>query len=733
MSSWNTLEFSFKPLEPIKGPLQGVLSVLQVVEAILEALLEIIKIFLFDFGNPIKALVALILAAVRAIINQIKSAGFSILLVHPDFSRQDFSATLESVSGGYATFESKVVGKFFDTGDIFRPQYPSGSAVAMLALYIGAESPGDLLKQLSELLKLIRHPETLSSLPAPVELKARPLMKSDAGLAQVGALFKAATKFSDLFGDVDQKIVLEWRMPTTPTAAQGPSFTNALSSFYNSFRFPNFLIERSESPTGDAVNVKLDSPTAGNGDEKRQLKKFRFPSPGGTVQLRERNGDVVRFFPKKVAVAAESGLLEGQLTGTYRYVDEDVKPGKTYYYRVRAYFGNPATYIGAGSASDLANNRSLRRQEGNQFFIEYGSGVAMGSPSAVARGFCPRPRGGTSSFNAYEHVRQAVEAGILLNFEFPPATRDDEENRTDQKAGWGCLSVVGGQIGPLKSAFDSSDKLRPVVIFKWTARRVSNMVAASSYSKPDLTALIAQKWDGVADVVDRVLTAPFTWKFVGVVGGITSGSDEKVEDYLHAEDPSDESKYSLGTALEGTPLDGPYPSSSYVVNGRDYAVSAAERRLLADFLSLCIGSSGGAGSYLSWRSVTVGDLFPALIPVIFDFEQFLQSLMKALGSVIKEIEAIIEAIIQKIQQLENILKAVLNLIEILSITVSVSILGYTTGNGSAASLAEALISSENKPGSLPFGLHSGMVMTFGGPGEGATAAFKALGFVLGIG
>lgn len=733
MSSWSTLEFSFKPLEPIKGPLQGVLSVLQVVESILEALLDIIKIFLFDFGNPVKALVAVILAAVRAIINQVKSSGFSILLVHPDFSRQDFSATMESVSGGYSTFESKVVGKFFDTGDIFRPQYPAGSAVAMFAFYIGAETPGDLIGQLTALLRLIRHPETLTALPAPVELTARPLMKSDAGVAQTVALAKAAVKFSDLFGDVDQKIVLEWRMPTTPTAAQGPSFTNALSSFYNSFRFPSFLVERSDKPTGESVDVKLDSPTAGNKDEVRQLGKFRFPSPGGTVQLRERNGDTVRHFAKKTPVSSESGLLEGQLTGTYRFVDSDVEPGKTYYYRVRPYFGNPADYIGASTASDVANNRNLRCQEGNLFYIDYGPGVSMGSPSSVVRGFCPRPRGGTSSFNAYEHVRKAVEAGLLLNFEFPSSEQGESTDREDQKTGWGTLSVVGGQIGPLKTAFDRSDKLRPISVFKWTVRRVSNSVASSTYSKPDLTALIAQKWDGIADVVERILTAPFTWRFVGVVGGVTADSGEKVEGYLSKEDPADDSKYTLGTALEGTPLDGPYPISSYVVNGKDYAVSAGERRALAEFLSLCIGSSGSSGSYLSWRSVTVGDLFPAFIPVIFDFEQFLQALMKALDSVLKEIEAIIDAIIQKIQQLENILKAILNLIEILSITVSVSLLGYTTDNGSAASLAEALVSSENKPGSSPFGLHSGMVMTFGGPGQGSIAAFKALGFILGIG
>src|ERR1700690_2899838 len=119
--SWETLSLRFSPFDPLMGPLKSALQVLETVEAVLEAILDIIKAFLIDFGNPLQAIFALLLAAVRAIINQIKSTGFSVLLVHPDFSRQDFTAVLQSVSGSYPGFENKVVSKFYDSSDIFRP------------------------------------------------------------------------------------------------------------------------------------------------------------------------------------------------------------------------------------------------------------------------------------------------------------------------------------------------------------------------------------------------------------------------------------------------------------------------------------------------------------------------------------------------------------------------------------------------------------------------------------
>ena len=93
---------------------------------------------------------------------------------------------------------------------------------------------------------------------------------------------------------------------------------------------------------------------------------------------------------------------------------------------------------------------------------------------------------------------------------------------------------------------------------------------------------------------------------------------------------------------------------------------------------------------------------------------------------------IIQTIITKIQQLESILHSILAMLDLLSINVSVSVLAMVNSNGSSSSLATTILESENKPGGSPYGLHSGLVLTAGGPGQGAIAALKAIAFLLQI-
>jgi len=216
-----------------------------------------------------------------------------------------------------------------------------------------------------------------------------------------------------------------------------------------------------------------------------------------------------------------------------------------------------------------------------------------------------------------------------------------------------------------------------------------------------------------------------SWPFPSVIGGITHGNQAKIAAYL-AMEPQD-------GYTSGQPITGPLPVLDVYTFGTsgDLSVSADERNALSQFLHTCLSSTAHVG-YLSWFSITLGDLFPAFIPFIYDFEQFLLALMKALQSIAMEIEGIIQTIIQKIQQLESILQTLLQLINLLDITINLSILGYTNVSGSSDDLAQALVASGNKPSNSPFGLHSGMVMTFGGPGQGFIAAFQSLGFILGI-
>jgi hypothetical protein len=715
---------------------------LETVEAILEALLDLIKVFLIDFGNPLKALIALLLAAVRAIINQIKSTGFAVLLVHPDFGRQDFAAVLQSVSGSYPSFEAKVVSKFHDTGDAFRPQYGPGSSVAMLVFYIGTETPGDLITQLFALMQLLRTPVVLSGLPAPMNLKVNPVRKSGDPVANFRGLFDS---------DLQKALVLEWQMPMTPAGSPLPGFMNSLVSFYNSFRFPNFVVERCESPVGELVDIEVNSTTMGK-TVSPVVQKYGLAKPLTTVSLREENGDAYRNFPKKISVSG-SQLLEGAFTGTYRYIDEDseLESGKPYWYRVRAYFGTPTAYLACTDAASVKDHKSLIKYEGNQPFIRYGQGVTMGPPSSTVRGFVPRNLSGPLGFNPYNALYEAVQVGLLLNFEFPPAGRTNVAGnavtgqptnaadqsttltRVKQRTGWGTLAAAAGQVAIVKASLGTSNKVRDSLVFKTTCRRIANQSLTNLLSQPRIMDLISEKWNGgVQETVQKVLNAQYTWKFPAVVGGFTSGSETIVNTYLALE----------GSYVNGmSKLSGPYPTLPWSALTADEAaqivrtasgdeVSVEERSNLAAFLRLGLTGLSGGTTYLAWYSVTIGDLFPAFVPFIFDFQQWLTALLKALETAVQAIEDIILTLISKIQQLEQIIQSILALIDLLNVDLRVSVLAVSSTNGSADSLVTALMQSENKPAESPYGLHSGLVCTFGGPGEGAVAAFRAIKFIL---
>jgi hypothetical protein len=254
--------------------------------------------------------------------------------------------------------------------------------------------------------------------------------------------------------------------------------------------------------------------------------------------------------------------------------------------------------------------------------------------------------------------------------------------------------------------------------FNAACRRLANSVADRLYSSPALTDVMSSEWNGgVKGTVDRVLGLNQTWKVLGIVGGINPNANAKIDAYLALEEGYH----------EGKPMDGPLP-----IGNLSTSVSVQDRQDLADFLRTALSLVSSQSAHLAWYSVTVGDLFPALTPFMFDFEQFLLSLLKAVESALKEIQDIIETLLAKVQALKQMLETILGIIDLLDVSVSVSILASGRTNGSAASLAQDLIDSTNKPGNSPFGLHSGMVMTFGGPGEGFVAALEAIKFILTI-
>ncbi len=715
MSSWNTISIGVDPLGTLLEPLKGLLKLLEAAEAILEALLEIIKAFNIDFGNPLRAIVALLLASIRAIINQIQSTGLAVLVVYPDFNRQDFASVIQSVSGSYPAFENKLVKKFYDTSDIFRPSYGPGSSVGMIVFYIGTDSPGDLITQIYALLKLINTPiNTSFAPPTPINLTVNPARLSG----------DPVTNFKSLFdSDIQRSLVVEWQMPTAPSGSNNFGFINALVSFYNSFRFFNFIIERSEFPSGQDCLFEVNTQVSGK-LISNSAKSFDFPSPVNQVPVVELNGDYYRNYEKKTFLD-QTSVLSGYVSGSYRFVDEfeDDDSGKTYYYRVRSCFGKPDNYINTSDSSSVIENKKLVILKGNTPTLRFDNDTVVSSPSSTVRGYVPEPIRGVYEFNPYEALYDAVRVAILLNFEIPGPSSLNNPTPFEiiQRTGWGTLSSVSGQVSTLKSAFQDSQSLQKSPFFKTTCRRISNQSIGNLYENRQLMNIIRGQWnDGVQTTTIKVLFSNYIWKFPILGANYDQFDEQRISRYL-----SLELFYTAGQKN----FAGPYPSSP--INDLEF-ISEEERIKLKNFLQTALVSLSGSTDYLSWYSLSIGDLFPEFYAFMFDFEQFIKALLKALETSAQLIEDIIATLIIKIQQLEAIIESINALVTLFEINARASVLSYSSSNGSIDSLVQAITQSEDKPAETSFGLHSGIVLTAGGPGEGSIAAIRALEFILSL-
>lgn len=711
--SWVNLKINIDPLAKLKPPLKTALTILEAIESILEALLALLKAFMLDLLNPLRAIIALLLAAIRAIINQIRSTGFATLFIRPDFRHSDLRVVFNSVSGGYRAFENKLVGKIYDVTDPFRPQYTTGMNAMMVVYYIGVESPGNLMAEILALLNLINHPINDIAIAAPVNLKVSPPTQSGEPTTQFWKLFQPS--------EANRSLVLEWKMASATAGIASPTLIGRISSSLPGFNLgQKFIIERTDddAPTGEYIYVNADSKTQGQ-RIANTIRRYNVPSVSTKVIVKEKNAGRHKFF--KVRKKADDATYLGGLTGTYRYTDTNLQEGKAYRYRVRAYMGDiNEKYVDPKISSVEAAASELIRQDPEEgWIIDFGKKVVMGRPSAIVRGFVPIQIE-DALLDLYNDTFNAIMAALLLNFELPYPVKGDSSENIEKKTGWGSLSTIAGPIGYMKREKPRASSFVNHILVKPAIRRLLNPALEKLRQQPQLVNRVSKIWAaGVKATVQKILDGAANtssdWSLFWVQGDITDARIQQINEYLNKEDPAYLSK-------PGT-YDGPLP--------RSY-VSVLERSELANFIGLVLAANSRCVNYLQWYSVTIGDLFPVLVPFIYDFEQWILALLKALNSAIQEIADIIENLLQRIRDMEQLLRNIIALIEMMNIDITVSALSVTGSNG-VDDLVQGLLNSQNKPGDKPYGFHSGYVFAAGGPGPGFIKALEALKFLVSAG
>lgn len=720
---WKTVDARISilnPISPVVDSTKVVLSAVEFADSVLSSVLGVVKAFNIDLDNPLKSFFTLLLAQIRSVLNSIRSSGFSVLVVSPDFSRQDFNSIVKSCSGSYPNFENKVVAKFYDTSDISRPEIPAGSNVAMMVFYLGSDNPQDLFLQLNALLQLIKVPDVVTGLPAPVELKASPILKDGSVVHTVQGLLNR---------DLDSAISLQWKMPELPNATKLPGFINSLGSVISNYRLPSFIVERSETPLGESIYYNSNTLTVGK-NVTRVTDKYNSPRPQTGGLVIEEDGTVYRHFLKKFVVRG-SDLLEGDFTGTYRYIDKDptLERGKTYFYRVRAFFGDEFEYITSVTADKVKSDCIV--EDENKAIVRFNKSrkFVLGSPSPTIKGTSPRiSQSRDSDFNAYDCMYRAVKAGVMLNFDFKKVETTDDTLKLRQ-SGFGSLSILAGQTVPLKYAFPDSKKLIGSLGFQTSCRRLVNTSLSKVFESPRLNEELKSLWESgaykaVTTVESFLNTGSVSFPRITISG---SDYDKRVLDYLIVPDSypdsitkSDDGKFQLP---------GPIPTQ---VLEFDTYVDPGDRLALESFIQMAINSSNTEVGHLVWHTVTIGDLFPATVPFLFDIEQYIIAALQSYENAAKNIESILSTLQARIQSLESALRSIEALKQLIDVSLKSSVLFYASNNGSTDSLVQALKQSEDKPFNSELGFHSGIVFVAGGPGEGAVAPLKALGTFFGL-
>ena len=146
--TWGTIEFVTPDfLEPVRDAVNTFFSILINILNILLAVLEVLKVFIGAFLDPIIALIKALLDLIRQILNDLRNAG---LYIHGDFyviKGPDF----KELRGGFQAYEQRMITRLVDRRDPNRPNISNFSTCIAVFLYVGVD-----ISNVQRLIRLIQ-------------------------------------------------------------------------------------------------------------------------------------------------------------------------------------------------------------------------------------------------------------------------------------------------------------------------------------------------------------------------------------------------------------------------------------------------------------------------------------------------------------------------------------------------------------------------------------------------
>lgn len=672
MAVWKSLELQI-PGKDLLEPARNVLETLVIYLEVLKAILDTIKVFLADFGNPIKALVEALIKLIEELLLSLLTSGAFGYFDIPDLTRDP---GFVGYKGGYPAFLNRFSASLFDQQDYNRPQPRQGSTSSGFVLMV-VESPDAYLMflQLKALLNFFGKSFELPRLKAPANAQALP----------VGNSGDPITALAKLFTDGPIKALeLKWTLASTQEVPN-PGFTDLLTKAVSEMVPPNFLIERatvrpvqqvdvSENPdlkfvtsTDEAGNIDLGAMASTAEEHVGVLTKLDptgfTDSSSVTHQLLRRapvldsyGEPFIKFNRYYILDSVSLSSLLGEL-GTYRWIDTDVKEGVTYWYRIRAFRGS----LDYDATSKMIKwQQVVPSNEQGRKILEWPSAdneVVMGHCTGILQASVPTVVS-SAVFDVMDLVQRTFLLAYCLDFQAPQTYPDWTFDGLPQAptpanaVGLGSVAGLAGDVENYRAKSDIDFLKLEGPVYRGADIRLPIQLKdlnkqASRITHNVVVAMMGQGTTGAT---------PFRNLLEGPMPKALNQGEELY--------PNLKAMIKVMTYMDE---DGntTVPTQLALVGGYYSVGVRANLQVAIDYLrGLALG-----GVEKNWISVVpLRDIIPWCGQLIYDLLGKIEALLAAFSGVMKEISNFIDLLERKIQALEDFLAyliRILNFVEAL--------------------------------------------------------------------
>jgi hypothetical protein len=728
--AWHNFSFQIpgKDLtEKARSALETLMTYLEVVKAVLET----VKTFLVDFGNPIKALVDALVKLILQLFELLKRTGVYAFNDYPNpFSDPNFKKSY----GGYKAFTTRFKSSLYDERDQNRPQPVAGATKSgFVMIVVDASTSLQLLRLARQLLRFFGKDLTAPHYQAPSNVKVLPVgAKGDPILSVVKA-----------FGTQPEAIAIEWSLPTNQQSPD-PGFSDLVTSVGTEFIPPKFLIERSDFPVTPEIDMsEVDNPHAVGVVTTTYETDFELRGkPGQRMKRKERvtdeYGDPFVKFQKYTVIDATHAtgtFLLGQL-GKFRYIDNEVEFGQTYYYRVRAFSGDLAV------ASDKSIDFKIPERKDpitNTWVLSWpalgtSDPPVMGRASGTARVRLVKL---PSNFDVVGNLTNIFQAAFSLNFHQPVASDAKFDSAgvpvaptLNSEVGKGSLVRQGGVlsqlvniplIGPLAAGVaDPGGFKNDYVIdeatgkypeMPWQNKQVRRLSARLATT---VASALLQAGSGTIEQFRTLMQTPPLPKGAPADAPTLPAGTNTLEKLI--------------AAIVKVDADGNTDRNTVVLYS-DIFADVATRQNILQAVNL-IQTFTLKGTPPDWIQVSIlRDIIPWSGQFLYDLSAKINALLDAYRGTMDEIKDFINLIERKIDTLERFLQYLISLLDfITSLSVGAYFLSLPETGGDIQDWIQAIdTAGGTPPTSGPNGYTAGTVFAYLGPDVGPyVTAFNAI-------